>query len=206
MSNTQLIKKSGWAFIASAFAFITILGNSDAIQIPGSVVSAILLAVGLSGLRAGYGEKAGGFSRHILRFGVIATVLFCVGLAVLASLYISKILPESQIEEQIEQIEEGAWILLFGGPALGLLSLTLFGLSMLLRKPVASLNWLPLFAGIWYPVAYLVFTGYLFTHHGVYQWDTTIQITRIIVWIQFFALCTLGTVLASDKSREMATA
>ncbi len=41
MSKPELIKKSGWAFIAGAFAFITILSGSDPIAIPGSVVSAI---------------------------------------------------------------------------------------------------------------------------------------------------------------------
>jgi hypothetical protein len=52
MSKPELIMRSGWAFIAGAFAFITILSGSDLISIPGSVVSAILLAVGMSRLRA----------------------------------------------------------------------------------------------------------------------------------------------------------
>ena len=65
MSNAELIKRSGWLFIAGAFAFITILTGSDPIAIPGSVISAILLAVGMLGLRAAYGERIGSLGRNI---------------------------------------------------------------------------------------------------------------------------------------------
>jgi hypothetical protein len=198
MSKSELIKLSGWAFIAGSFAFITILSNSDPLAIPGSVISAILLAAGMSGLRARYGEKVGAFGRNILRIGVIATVLFYVGLVALASMYVSGTLPEAQIEE-------GVWILLFGGPAVALLALTLFGLAALGRKPMAPLNWLPAFAGIWYPVFYFFLAGYLFTHNGVYpgQYQMAFNILHLI---QFLALCALGASLVTDTLKEMATA
>ena len=205
MSKSELIKLSGWAFIASAVAFITILTGSDPIAIPGSLISAVLLAVGMLGLRARYGENAGGFGRNIALISVIATVLFYMSMATMWLLYISGIVPVEQLAEG-GWIEEGGWIVVFGGPAFVLIGLTLFGLAALHRKPMPRLNWLPLLAGIWYPVAYLVFAGYLFTHHGAYPWDTTIQITRIIVWIQFFGLCALGAFLVTDTSEQMAIA
>jgi hypothetical protein len=200
MSKSQLIKFSGWAFILGAFAFITILEGSDPVAIPGSLISAVLLAVGMLGLRARYGENAGGFGRNIALISVIATVLFYMSIATMWLLYISGIVPGEELAE------EGGWIGLFGGPAVVLLGLTLFGLAALRRKPMPRLNWLPVIAGFWYPVAYLVFAGYLFTHHGAYQWDTTIRITGIIVCIQFFALCALGAFLVTDTSEQMATA
>ena len=39
MSKSELIKFSGWAFIAGSLAFVTILSNSDLITFPGSVIS-----------------------------------------------------------------------------------------------------------------------------------------------------------------------
>ena len=198
MSKSELIKFSGWAFIAGSFAFATILSNSDPLAIPGSVISAILLAAGMSGLRARYGEKVGAFGRNILRIGVIATVLFYIGLVALASMYVSGTLPEAQIEE-------GVWILLFGGPAVALLALTLFGLAALRSKPMPRLNWLPVFAGIWYPVTYVLFSFYDISHKGVFP-DQYLPELVLMVVIQFLALCLLGFILVIDAPKELATA
>jgi hypothetical protein len=189
MSKSQLIKFSGWAFIGGAFAFLTILSNSDPLAIPGSEISAILLAVGLLGLRARYGEHVGGFSRNILLLGASGPIL----LVIVIAMGFSGILTETQITK-------GLWILLFGGPAITLLGLTLFGLSALVSRPMARLNWLPLFAGIWYPVFYFFLAGYLFTHDGEYpgQYHTAFQIMFLI---QFLALLTLGISL-NDTSRK----
>ena len=193
MSKPELIKSSGWAFIAGAFAFITILSNSDPIAIPGSEISAILLGVGLLGLRARYGKHIGGFGRNILLLGASGPIL----LVIVIAMGLSGILTETQITK-------GLWILLFGGPTITLLGLTLFGLAVLGREPMARLNWLPIFAGVWYPAFYFFLAGYLFTHNGVYpgQYQIAFTITHLI---QFLALCVLGAVLASDTPKEMVT-
>ena len=146
MSKSELIKRSGWAFVASAFAFITILTGSDPIAIPGSVVSAILLAVGMSGLRAAYGERAGSFGRSMLLLGMFGPILLSIVIASMALIYRSGNLTDAEVEAK------GLWIVIFGGPAIALLGLTLFGLAALSTKPMARFNWLPIFAGIWYPV------------------------------------------------------
>jgi len=194
MSKSQLIKFSGWAFILGAFAFITILSGSS-VQILGSVISSILLAVGMSGLRARYGERAGNFGRNILLLGpggpILLVIFIVMGLSV---------------NVPVAQVEEGLWILIFVGPAISLLGLTLFGLVALRSKPMPRWNWLPVLAGIWYPVLYFFAAGYLFIHHGVYPLDVAIQILQIIVLIQFLALCVFGAVVASDRTQEIATA
>ena len=194
MSKSQLIKFSGWAFILGAFAFITILSGSS-VQILGSVISSILLAVGMSGLRARYGERAGNFGRNILLLGpggpILLVIFIVMGLSV---------------NVPVAQVEEGLWILIFVGPAISLLGLTLFGLVALRSKPMPRWNWLPALAGIWYPVLYFFAAGYLFIHHGVYPLDVAIQILQIIVLIQFLALCVFGAVVASDRTQEIATA
>jgi len=192
MSKPELIKKSGWAFVGGAVAFITILSGSDPLAIPGSVLSSILLAVGMSRLRAAYGETVGQLGRNFLFLGMLAPVLWVVCVAFTA------IMGE-------EAMREGLWVFLFVGPAISLFGLSLFGLAALISKPMPRLNWLPLFAGIWYPVFYVFLAGYLFTHNGVYPGQYQNAFT-IMHSLQFFALCALGAVLLADAAQEIATA
>ena len=194
MSKPESIKLGGWMFIAGAFAFITILSGSDPIAIPGSVVSAILLSVGMSRLRAAYGETVGLFGRGFLLLGVLGPVLWCI---VIVSM------PIIRVTET--QVKEGLWVLIFVGPAISLLGLTLFGLTASQSKPMPRLNWLPVFAGIWYPVTYTLFSVYDISHKGVFP-DQYLPALVLIVVIQFLALCVLGFVLIDDSSKELATA
>jgi hypothetical protein len=192
MSKPELIKRSGWLFIAGAFAFITILAGSDPIAIPGSVVSAILLAVGLSSLRKGYGERIGRLGRNMLLLGSSGPALWVIGIAFMALM-------------GVEAMEKGLWVLLFVGPSISLLGLTLFGLTALCSKPMPRLNWLPLFAGIWYPVTYVLFSVYDISQKGVFPDQYLPELVLMIV-IQFLALGILGIVLSSDSPKELATA
>jgi hypothetical protein len=192
MSKPELIKRSGWAFIAGAFAFITILSGWDPIAIPGSLVSAILLAIGMSSLRAAYGERIGRLGRNMLWLGTSGPALWVIAILFLG------------VTATIIPMEQGSWVLLFVGPAISLLGLTLFGLSALVSKPMPRLNWLPLIAGIWYPVTY-IFLSYDIFHEGVIT-DQYLPALAVIALIQFLALCILGFVLISDARQEMATA
>ena len=192
MSKSEFSKSSGWAFIAGAFAFITLLSGSDPIAIPGSVVSAILLAVGMSGLRSGYGETISPFGSNMLRVGILGPVVWVIDVPFMAML-------------GLKAQEEGSWVLLFVGPAISLLGLTLFGLTALRSKPMPRLNWLPLFAGIWYPVTFTLFSIYDIAHKGVFP-DQYVPVLNFMLVIQFFALCGLGLVLINDLSKELATA
>ena len=192
MSKSELIKRSGWAFVAGAFTFITLLSGSDPIAIPGSVVSAILLAVGMSGLRAGYGETISPFGSNMLRVGVLGPVVWVIGVPFMAML-------------GLKAQEEGSWVLLFVGPAISLLGLTLFGLDALSSKPMPRLNWLPFVTGIWYPVAYSLLASYLFTHDSKFP-QQYYPALPLMLLIQFLALCRFGVVLLTDKTEEMATA
>jgi len=198
MSKSELIKLSGWAFIAGSFAFITILSNSDPIAIPGSVISALLLAAGMSSLRMGYGERIGSLGRNMLLLGMFGPIFWFIAIVSMAFM-------NSSGNLTITQIEKGLWILIFGGPAITLLGLTLFGLAALSSKPMARFNWLPVAAGIWYPVFYFFLAGYLFTHNGVYpgQYQMAFNIMHLI---QFLALCVFGFILITDTRQEMATA
>jgi hypothetical protein len=193
MSKPELIKRSGRLIIASAFAFITLLIGWDPIAIPGSVVSAILLAVGMSSLRTGYGERIGSLGRNMLLLGMFGPVLWFIVLASMA------------LTVTETQVNEGLWVLIFVGPAISLLGLTLFGLTTLRSKPMPRLNWLPVLAGIWYPVTYVLFSVYDISHNGVFP-DQYLPELVLMVVIQFLALCILGFVLINDSSKELATA
>jgi hypothetical protein len=67
------------------------------------------------------------------------------------------------------------------------------------------LNWLPLFAGIWYPVTYVLFSVYDISHKGVFP-DQFLPELVLMVVIQFLALCLLGIILVADAPQEIATA
>jgi hypothetical protein len=194
MSKPELIKSSGWFFIAGAFAFITILSGSDPIAIPGSVVSTILLAVGMSRLRAAYSETVGQFGRSFLLLGVLGPVLWFIVMGSMPIIGVTE-----------TQVNEGLWVLLFAGPAISLLGLTLFGLVALISRPMPRLNWLPVFAGIWYPVTFTLFSIYDISHKGVFP-DQYLSELVLIMVIQFLALCILGFVMIAESSKEMATA
>ena len=193
MSRSEFIKLSGWTFIAGSFAFITILSSSDPLAIPGSVISAILLAVGMSGLRAAYGERAGSFGRSMLLLGMLGPVVWVI---VIVSMI-------GRVTET--QVNEGLWVLIFVGPAISLLGLTLFGFAALRSKPMPRLNWLPVFAGIWYPVTYVLCSVYDISHKGKFP-DQYLPELVLMVVIQFLALCILGFVLITDSAQEMARA
>jgi hypothetical protein len=199
MSRTESIKFSGWAFIASAFAFITVLSNSDAIQIPGSTISALLLAAGMLSLRAAYGDAASRFSRNILLIGAVGTILWDMILAYLIAMSSSGTLHVTEAQGQ------RFWIVAFGGPAVALLALTLFGLTAFRIKPMSRLNRLPILAAIWYPVVYSFLFIYLISHNGVLP-DQYWPIVKLTFTIQFFALFVFGVILVTEAPQEMATA
>ena len=146
----------------------------------------------MSGLRSGYGETISPFGSKMLRVGVLAPVVWVIGVPFMAIL-------------GLKAQEEGSWVLLFVGPAISLLGLALFGMTALRSKPMPRLNWLPVFAGIWYPVTYAVFSVYDISHKGVFP-DQYLPELVLMVVIQFLALCLLGFILVIDSPKEMATA
>jgi hypothetical protein len=194
MSKPELIKSSGWFFVAGAIAFITILTGSDPIAIPGSIMSSILLAVGMSRLRAAHDKTAGLLGKSFLQLGVLGPVLWLIVMGAMLIFGVTE-----------KQTNEGLWVVLFAAPAISLLGLTLFGLVALFGRPLPRLNWLPLFAGIWYPVTFTLFSIYDISHKGVFPDQYLPQLILLMV-IQFLALCILGFVLINDSSKEMATA
>jgi hypothetical protein len=198
MTKSHTIKLSGWAFMLGSFGFLALNNDSMAVSFAGLVISSILLSVGMLGLRAGYGDRVGAFGRNILLVGVLGMLLVfvCVGV-----LYRS--LPQIQIGNAMLE----TWMLLYAGPAIGLLGLALFGLAAVRRKPMAGLNWLPVATAVWYPAMYSFFLFYYVSHNGVWLYVEQIYwVAGLMMLMQFAALCGFGFMLSADTRDEMATA
>ena len=199
MSKPELIKKSGWAFIAGAMAFVTILSNSDPVAFPGSWISALLLAAGLLSLRAGYSDTLSRSGRNILLKGAVGAALWDLVIVSLIVMAGAGLLHGTQAQGQ------RFWIVVFGGPAVPLLALTLFGLNALRTKPMSRSNWLSILAGIWYSAVYFSLFVYLISHNGVLP-EQYWPLVKFTFAIQFFALFVFGVVLVNDAPQELATA
>lgn len=181
MTKSKFIKLSGWAFVIGSFAFISML--SGYIAVP--VICSILLAIGMLGLRARYSEAVGSLGNNILLISIVAMVLVYAAVPIFR--------------------DNESWsILPFAGPAVLLIGLTLFGLVTLAKKPLPHVNWLPFFAGIWFPAFYFPQLFFAVMNNGATpDWvDNYWTIIPIILSLQFLALCILGLILQSDDAPE----
>jgi hypothetical protein len=64
-------------------------------------------------------------------------------------------------------------------------------------------NWLPLLAGIWYPVTYTLFSVYDISYKGQFPDQYLPELVMMVV-IQFLALCLFGSILIIDSAKEQA--
>lgn len=184
MSKSTFIKMSGWAFIVGSFGFITILSGS----FEGSMIGSILIAVGMLGLRARYGEIVGSFGRNVLLAGVAGMAIAYVAVPVFREVEVLYLLP-------------------FTGLAVLLTGLAVFGLVALSRKPLPHVNWLPLFAGIWYPAIFFPIFFYTVVNNGAWpENDLPWVPIQTMLSLQFLALSILGLILQSDAPEEAITA
>lgn len=183
MTKSMFVKLSGWAFVVGSFVFISILNGS----LVSVVISSILLAIGMLGLRARYGGIVGSFGRNILLVGVAGTVL-------------------ASIAVPIFRDNESLFLLPYAGPAVLLTSLTIFGLVALARKPLPHVNWLPFLAGIWFPALYFSMLFITVMNNGALpNGDIYWTIASTIMPLQFLALCILGVILQGDTLEEITT-
>lgn len=187
------IRKAGWMLMLGAPAFIlgmyweTSVYDLWIVGFPLLLISIFMLAYGLRGIRARYGDEVGNFGANILQIGaIVGPVTSLIGFI-------------------------GAWfirwtfILIYTGPAIILTCLTLFGLAALLKKPFLSWKALAVFAAIWYPA--------LFISHQLdglirREWITfTFNNSDLIIMaVPGIAMIVLGYILQADASQEMATA
>lgn len=195
------VRMAGWALMigAAAFAIVMIAGTvGDAINVDLWMWSSILtpficmplFLVGMLALRSRYGEKVGGVANNILLITAVLGTITSVAGFFLAGF-------------------GEFWLLIFLGPAILLIGLTLFGVVALYKKPLARWNILPLIAGLWYPTFFfsqsqlsILVTGEPFIETVNTAFDA---LTMALIILQFGALFVLGYILKSDVPDETPT-
>ena len=188
------IRRAGWAliwaavsFVFSALIFIMLKGGGGFATLLFVFVSLPLLVYGILGLRQRYGEKVGGFGKNILLLGaILGSLISLVGFF----LFQTGVL----------------WFIPFIGPATLFTSLTLYGVTAFITRPMPNWNILPIFAGLFYPailfyeIGASYVTGYWESSHGL---SNSLMITLLAV--QSIALAALGYTLKSNMPEETAT-
>ena len=147
------------------------------------LLSIPMLAYGAKGLQARYGEEVGSFGTNILRLGrILGPVTSLIGFI-------------------------GAWfiswtfILIYTGPAIILICLSLFGLAALLRKPFLSWKALTVFAAVWYPALFVSaqLDGLIRREWITYTFNDS---DLLIMAVPGIAMVVLGFILQSDVPEE----
>jgi hypothetical protein len=156
----------------SLFAFLSLV-----------FVSLPLLVFGVLGLRNRYGKRVGNFGKNILLVGaVLGPLTSIIGFFLMAI--------------------DPFWFMVYAGPAVLFLCLTLFGVAALRAKPMPRGNGLPVLAGLSYP-AMIMF--YIISSIMTGDWTGSSvpgAVYIILITIQGIALLALGTILKADVPEE----
>jgi len=193
------IRMAGWALMigAAMFAIAMLAGYvGDAINADLWMWSSILtpficmplFLVGMLALRSLYGEKVGGVANNTLLITAVLGTITSVAGIFLAGF-------------------GEFWLLIFLGPAILLIGLTLFGVVALHKKPLPRWNILPLLAGIWYPIMFLPQSQLSILVTGEPYLETvntfSAELTMALILLQAGALFMLGYFLKSDVPGEI---
>lgn len=206
MKKQTLSRIGGWALILAGLRFflfimpLYLMPNGYGSLFQGSkiltaaqgvfvfLLGPLFMLFGLLGLRARYGEVIGKFGRIILLVGAIGDPLLVYGGALInlgIALYIT-----------------------FLSLAIGQICLAIFGILALKYKPLPRMNWLPLAAGAWYPIAYpiylFVLTKYFFHYSELTL--TPAEVVDIIIasgiFLQAIAMMALGWIVTRDMRKS----
>lgn len=203
MNKSDFIKLSGWALILGGIAFspfiVTSMLESTPLRLPfslsgiaisGFFLSPILLAVGMLGLRARYGNAVGSSGKGILLLGALAGILVVLPVVV-----------GNNIDS------DASWGVFVIGTTTLFISMLIFGVQALIRKPLSRMNWLPMVAGLWFPMISL--PGILGVHIPMLGATPNLVFslfTAAGMLVTTVALVMLGYILQAEPSQEMATA
>jgi hypothetical protein len=197
MSKSTLIRIGGWALVLGGLNYLLIFINIYLEQTQDILyqlspfrafsnnliyLGPIFLVIGLLGLRERYGEAVGTLGKNILLVGAVGALMTYLGVI------------------KSETID--TWMLFYFSPAFSLACLTVFGITALKSKPLPRWNGLPIIAGVWFPLAFLL---YLTTN--IFQSNASGLLgTYVLLFIQYPALMVLGFILQADVPREEAIA
>ena len=147
-------------------------------------ISLPLLVFGVLGLRTRYGEKVGGFGKNILLVGVIlGSLTSIIGFFLMSS-------------------DDPLWLIIWSGPAVLFICLTLFGVAALYTKPMPRWNMLPILAGFAYPAIILFHIVKSLITRDWSGSDMPYVVIVILITVQGIALLALGYILKADVPEE----
>ncbi len=132
MSISPPSRLSGWAFVLAAVCLLLTFVDAPWLSAP-FLAAIVLVSVGLLGLRARYGERAGPGARLALDAGAAGGAAGVLSYALMLGGY-----------EPGRTLMNLAMAVMFGG-------LFAFGLIALRARPLPRGNWLPALAGVWWP-------------------------------------------------------
>ena len=140
--------------------------------------------------RARYGAQVGWLGRNALLLGAIGDPLL---------VYVAVILNIGVL---------GAVYLTLPAMALGQICLAIFGIAALKHKPLPKMNWLPLAASVWFPVAYPLRFFVLSQYFYVYTMgvlDPADVVDALLfggIFAQAIAMMVLGWIVQRDHPEE----
>jgi len=181
------VRKAGWLLMLGGVAFVpgmyweTSVWDLWILGFPLLLFSIPMMAYGLRGLQARYGETVGSFGKNLLQVGaILGPLTTLVGIIGGGS---------------------GLFFLFYTGPAILLTCLTLFGVAALFKKPLLNWKALAVFAGIGCPTLYSLIEK-LVRGNDVFFSPSDLA----IMIIPCIALIALGYILKSDVPQETARA
>ena len=178
-----------------------------------ALLGALLLAIGMLGLLYRYGDEVGRLGKGALAIGAIGCLLVAPGVSITIDLFW-----EVLGDEWIVLYEgpggtraslNGFGVLLLSGLGVLYLSLVVFGVTAIIRKPLPRWNWLPILAGI-VPLMITAdtvarrtpwFQSFLFQPR-----ESTSNRSRWEFLISAVILVLLGYILQTDTHRDSAIA
>ena len=202
MTKSKFIRLSGWSLMLGAVAFfvsvLSALVESNFYDpymrlkvfvfyntglVLGLWISSILLAVGILGLRARYGEQVGPAGKNFLLNGAVAGS--AIGLL--------------GVVGSVAKVISWAEFLLYAGDMIILACLAIFGILALRVKPLPRWNGLPFIAGLWFPV--LLPSAMIANANGV-SGNLILNVLKGTMLLQSVALFMLGFILQANASEE----
>lgn len=152
------------------------------------VLGPLFMLFGLLGLRARYGKQVGWWGRNALLLGaIIDPLLVYAPLILYAGIAVYFTIPAL---------------------ALGQIGLAIFGVAALKHKPLPRMNWLPLAASVWYPIAYplrfFVLSEYFYVYSSNRLDPADVMDALVFggIFVQAIAMMVLGWTLHGDVPQE----
>ena len=202
MTRSKFIRLGGWSLMLGAvtfFLFILSVQIESNIEDPfrqfqlkayfeaglvlGIWFTPILLAVGILGLRARYGEEVGLGGKGFLLIGAIAGPTIGL-LGVIGA---------------VAKVIIWAEFLLYAGNMVLLACLTIFGISAWRMKPLPRWNGLPFIAGLWFPV---LLPSIMIANVNGMPGSLILNIVKGTLLLQSIALLMLGYMLQANMPEE----